>query len=194
MTLDAPTAAGFFGKLPARGDFVRAGLPRDFVDSWDGWWQRMLPGSRDRLGEGWTEAWLQAPIWRFALPPGLCGAGAVLGLWMPSVDQAGRFFPLTIAMTARSLATLLRTGGGFLDVAEAAGLAAVQNDMPPDTLAARIATAAEAPDAATAAPMPEPGAATWWTDGSPIVAAQTVSGHALPDVDAFTTMIAGLIV
>ena len=56
MTLDAPTAAGFFGKLPARGDFVRAGLPRDFIDSWDGWWQRMLPGSRDRLGEAWTEA------------------------------------------------------------------------------------------------------------------------------------------
>ena len=63
--------------------------------------------------------------------------------------------------------------------------------MPPDALAARIATAAEAPDAATAAPMPETGAETWWTDGSPMVAAQTVSGHALPDVDAFTAMVAG---
>ena len=34
--------AGLFGKLPARGDFVRENLPRDFTDSWDAWWQRGL--------------------------------------------------------------------------------------------------------------------------------------------------------
>jgi type VI secretion system protein ImpM len=34
--------AGLFGKLPARGDFVRENLPRDFTDGWDGWWQRGL--------------------------------------------------------------------------------------------------------------------------------------------------------
>ena len=28
---------GFYGKLPARGDFVRAALPRDFTDRWDAW-------------------------------------------------------------------------------------------------------------------------------------------------------------
>ena len=43
---------GFFGKLPARGDFVRAGLPRDFVDPWDAWLQRVLAGSRDAAGRG----------------------------------------------------------------------------------------------------------------------------------------------
>ena len=180
--------AGFFGKLPARGDFVRAGLPKDFVDPWDAWWQRMLSGSRDRRGEAWTEVWLQAPIWRFALPPGLCGARAVLGLWMPSVDQAGRFFPLTIAIVANQpVTTLLRAGGGFLDAAEAAGLAAVQEDLSPDNLATRIAAAAQAPGT----PTQVPDEAAWWTDGSPMVAARTVVVRTLPDVDAFTAMIAG---
>ena len=187
-----PATAGFYGKLPARGDFVRAGLPKTFIDPWDVWWQRMLPGSRDRLGEAWTEAWLQAPIWRFALPPGQCGADAVLGLWMPSVDQAGRFFPLTIAIVAaQPLPALLRSGGGFLAAAEIAGLAAVQEDMPPDTLGAQIAAAARATEAEAGPPPPEPGAAIWWTEGSPLVPAQAVSPRTLPGIDAFTAMIAG---
>ena len=38
--------AGFYGKLPARGDFVRAGLPRDFIDPWDAWLQSVIAGSR----------------------------------------------------------------------------------------------------------------------------------------------------
>ncbi len=41
---------GFFGKLPARGDFVRQGLPRSFTDTWDAWVAGALAGSRDRLG------------------------------------------------------------------------------------------------------------------------------------------------
>ena len=34
--------SGFWGKLPARGDFVRAGLPRSFVEPWDAWLQSAL--------------------------------------------------------------------------------------------------------------------------------------------------------
>src|SRR5262249_23889417 len=44
------------------------------------------------------------PIWRFALSPGLCGAGAATGVLMPSVDRVGRYFPLTIvAVLAESV-------------------------------------------------------------------------------------------
>lgn len=184
-------SAGFFGKLPARGDFVRSGLPRDFVEPWDAWWQHVIAGSRERLGEAWPDAWLQAPIWRFGLPPGLCGAAAVLGLWMPSVDRAGRYFPLTIAAVAPGRWSALgAVGGGFLDMAERAGLAALEEDLPPEALAERVGDALAAAGRATGAPADD-GQAAWWTDGGPLVPPHDVCGPALPGVAQFTAMIAG---
>ena len=88
---------GLFGKLPARGDFVRLGLPREFTGAWDEWFSDALAGSRAAMGEAWLGAWMEAPVWRFALPSLMCGPLAVLGLWLPSVDRAGRYFPLTLA-------------------------------------------------------------------------------------------------
>src|ERR1700744_3183202 len=98
--LPSNSCVGFFGKLPARGDFVREGLPRDFTDAWDAWWQRGLAAVQQRPRQEWQASWLEAPVWRFILPPGLCGRGAVLGLWLPSVDSVGRYSPLTIAAVA----------------------------------------------------------------------------------------------
>src|SRR5439155_21328721 len=66
-------AIGFCGKLPARGDFVTAGLPRRFTEAWHDWLQRVLAASRRALGEDWLAAWLEAPVLRFALSPGTCG-------------------------------------------------------------------------------------------------------------------------
>jgi len=63
--------AGLFGKLPARGDVIREDLPRDFVDAWDCWWQRGLADTQRMAREDWRAAWLEAPVWRFVLPPGL---------------------------------------------------------------------------------------------------------------------------
>ena len=88
---------GFYGKLPSRGDFVRSGLPRDFTDRWDDWLQSVMAGSRSLMGDAWLPAFLEAPVWRFALPRGLCGERAALGVMLPSVDKAGRYFPLTFA-------------------------------------------------------------------------------------------------
>ena len=36
-TVAPGTLRGFSGKVPARGDFVHAGLPRDFTDPWHDW-------------------------------------------------------------------------------------------------------------------------------------------------------------
>ncbi len=88
---------GFAGKVPARGDFVHAGLPRDFADPWHDWQSSVIAGSRAIMGETWLEAFLEAPVWRFVLPAGLCGKRAAIGLIMPSVDKVGRYFPLTFA-------------------------------------------------------------------------------------------------
>jgi type VI secretion system protein ImpM len=186
-------ALGFFGKIPARGDFVRNGLPQMFVDPWDRWLQQGIAASRAELGDEWVAAWLEAPIWSFALGPGICGSDAALGLWMPSVDRVGRHFPLTLAAIApvRDARELVRANGGFLFAAEQAGLAAVESDLGPEALAARIvAAAAAAPADPGIDPTAYPnGNALWWTEGSPRVPRCAFASDALPDEATFVKML-----
>src|SRR4029077_19417168 len=59
---------GFYIKLPARGEFVRAGVPRDFAAPWDAWLQSVIAGSRTLMGDAWLPAFLEAPVWCFPLP------------------------------------------------------------------------------------------------------------------------------
>lgn len=200
---------GFYGKIPARGDFVRARLPGGFVAAWDGWLQSVIPASRALLGEDWLPAWLEAPVWRFALDGGVCGADAVLGVWMPSVDRAGRHFPLTLAavVPGARAESLVGPGAAWLAVAERAGLDAVTDDTAPERLAAAL-DAAPAPDAAQAegasADLPScPGngrgrgedtpvvsaASRWWTGGAPRVAARALALPGLPDGSGFAAML-----
>ena len=181
--------AGFYGKLPARGDFVRVGLPRDFTDPWDGWLGPAIVGSRERMGEDWLAAFLEAPVWRFALPAGLCGGRAVLGLMLPSVDRAGRYFPLTFA-------ALFGDGGApaddpaWLDGGEAAGRAALEQDADPDAVAAMLGV----PVAADGAPASGTPHSVWWTDGAPRVQPTRFVLMGLPDASVYATMLgAGMI-
>jgi len=175
----SPAVTGFFGKLPARGDFVRAGLPEDFVAPWDGWSRAILAASRAALGEAWEPAWMNAPIWRFLLPAGACGPRAVLGVWLPSVDRVGRHFPLALCALAETVPDLAG-GGAWLAAAEAAGLAGVVEDAKPAALAAALAVpVADAPGLATG----------WWTDGSPLVAARRLAADALIPLDFAARML-----
>ena len=177
---------------PARGDFVKqtaACLHR----SLDGWMQRMVAASRAVLGEAWLPAWLEVAVWRFALSPDVCGPGAVIGLWMPSVDRVGRYFPLTLAAVAGDAdpCGLLREGGGFLAAAEHAGREALENDLPPDALAARLAAAMRIPPTdAGADPLLCPAdGALWWTEGAPLVSAGVFATRGLPDENTFVGML-----
>jgi type VI secretion system protein ImpM len=88
-------AAGLYGKLPAKRDFVAANAPRRFLEMWEPWLQASVATSRQTLGENWLPAYNSAPIWRFWLGAGICGE-AVLGAFMPSIDGVGRSFPLTV--------------------------------------------------------------------------------------------------
>lgn len=89
---------GFYGKLPAKGDFLARNLPRDYIDCWDDWLQTGMHDSRQALGEAWLQIYLTSPLWRYVLPPGVCGASAWAGVLMPSVDKVGRYFPMTAAV------------------------------------------------------------------------------------------------
>ena len=176
------TTVGFYGKLPARGDFVRAGLPRDFTDPWDDWLQGVIAGSQSLMGEAWLPAFLEAPVWRFTLPRGMCGTQAVLGLMLPSVDRAGRYFPLTFAaLSACGIAKA--SGDAWLDTCEAAGRAALEQDTPPQVVADTLGSA-ELPDAT--AGLAE---ATWWSEGSIRIGPTCLTLGCLPDAATYAAML-----
>jgi type VI secretion system protein ImpM len=93
---------GWFGKMPALGDFASRRLPEAWIDGWDGWLQHELVHSREQLGEeAWLALYMVAPVRRFWLASGLLAPGAWIGVLMPSVDSVGRQFPFTLAAPLR---------------------------------------------------------------------------------------------
>lgn len=90
---------GLYGKLPAKRDFVAISATREFLLVWEAWLQGGISGSMLKLGPGWRDAFLRAPIWRFWLGREVCGE-PVLGAFMPSLDGVGRYFPLSIFVRA----------------------------------------------------------------------------------------------
>jgi len=89
--------AGWFGKIPALGDFASRRLPPEFVEPWDDWLSEGLFEARQMLGADWSDTYLNAPVWRFALTQGVLNAHPWFGLLMPSADRVGRQYPLTFA-------------------------------------------------------------------------------------------------
>jgi type VI secretion system protein ImpM len=182
--LETGLTQGFFGKIPARGDFVRAGLPRAFIEPWDRWLELVLAGSRESLGDAWRAAWLEAAVWRFALASGIAGPTAAYGVLLPSVDAHGRYFPLTVARLGEAA-----IDPQFLAAAETAGCAAVADDLAPDELAARLLVPGVATSANASTPtIPEHGT-LWWTDGAPRRSPLTLALAGLPDAATFSAML-----
>ncbi len=138
---------------------------------------------------------MEAPVWRFALPEGMCGPIAILGLWMPSVDRVGRHFPLMFAACCPGAEPVMLAQGGtaWLNAVEEAGRDALSNDLSPDALAARVPPAPDlvhAPEAELPHGMiPRVGAGLWWTEGSPRVPAQGLVLDAMPDAATFVAML-----
>lgn len=87
---------GWWGKLPARGDFVGRGLPPRWRSDWDGWLQRGLALAAAELEGAALRARLAgfAP-WRYLALP--ARGETWCGILVPSRDRVGRVFPLTLA-------------------------------------------------------------------------------------------------
>ena len=153
----------------------------------------MIASSRAALGEAWLPAWLEAPVWRFALSPDICGPDAVIGLWMPSVDRIGRYYPLTVAAINGHAGhtTLLREANGFLEAAERAGRDALDKGLPPDELEARLISAATAPpsDPGVDLACADGKGGLWWTKGGSQMRAGALVSRALPDENTFSAMV-----
>lgn len=95
MTPD-PAPPGWYGKLPALGDFAGRRLPHGFVAAWDAWLQRGMVHSQEHLGAAWLDSFLTAPVWGFVLGARTLDTQTWAGIVLPSVDRVGRYFPLTL--------------------------------------------------------------------------------------------------
>lgn len=147
---------GFFGKLPARGDFLRANLSRDSIAALDDWLQAVMPAAAMLLGEeSWHALWDQAPAWRFHLPQGVCGPKRLGGVWLPSRDAAGRAFPLILVVEEHD------PGARILDELQRLGADAVQGGLTPDHLALELALIAPSLPIHPR-PAPSDTAGQWW--------------------------------
>jgi type VI secretion system protein ImpM len=98
-------APGWFGKLAMLGDFAHRRLPAGVVQRCDEWLSQGVASSRQQLGEAWLDAYLTAPLWAFAWAPRVIDASWWFGVLMPSVDVAGRYFPLLVACDAAGTPT-----------------------------------------------------------------------------------------
>jgi type VI secretion system protein ImpM len=141
-------AAAAFGKMPALGDFFRIRAETGFVTVWDNWLQEIMVSGRSKLGAGWDDCYMQAPLWRFALPAGMAGGQPLIGVLMPSVDRVGRKFPLTLATTLDDGGSPFRAyfaNADTLDALESLALDALGDDMTRDALDARLSDIAGRP-------------------------------------------------
>lgn len=195
--MNAAVLPGWFGKLPGMGDFAHRRLPEPFREVWDGWLQRGMARLRDRHAD-WASHYLEAPVWCFALGPGVAGDEAWIGVMMPSVDGVGRYFPFTLAVVSppgelrgEALAAAL----AWWASATRAALEGLADDLDAlrfDALLARVF----APDGRAAAPeagalaMPAAGESLWLADPS---AAQglRLTSRGLPRDEQFEALFLG---
>lgn len=182
---------GWYGKLPALGDFASRRLPPLFIEPWDRWLASGL--AEWRAGdEAWLDAFLAAPTLRFALGAGVPfeQSPGYVGVLMPSVDRVGRYFPLTV-VRARS-PDELRLPTPWLQAAEGCAVAALQGDWEAEHFDAELAQLDGRADDDNVSwiDWPEPRQAVWWCerDGEVQPSIATVG---LPRGFAFVRLLSG---
>lgn len=117
---DAPLT-GFFGKLPAAGDFVTRGLPVGFQAFWDGWAARHLAPRQGDWPPGGLRLRLQS------------GGRVAAGVVVPGADRVGRRFPLAAFVIGPALPAPPGLAD-WCDAAHVALIAAQTGGQAPDAL------------------------------------------------------------
>ncbi|RUX50226.1 type VI secretion system-associated protein TagF [Mesorhizobium sp. M4A.F.Ca.ET.020.02.1.1] len=121
---------GFYGKIPATGDFVSRRLTGDFVRVWDRWLaQHLVP----LIG---LESWPRATALHFLAGPSCFGASA--GIVVQSADRVGRQFPLSIVAQLSEVSFQLAHAEAWFAGIEETAIAAQQGGLTPDDLDAAL--------------------------------------------------------
>lgn len=198
---------GYFGKVSTHGDFVTRRLPDALVAAWDTWLQACIGASRAQLGERWLDHYLTSPVWRFAVAPGVLAPEGLGGVMMPSVDRAGRYFPLMLGATgAPPLLDWYHAQEDWFDAMEDLARASLETgftlaqfdaafdpvpgpDAAPAGAAVRLPLGADIDARIAAATLH--GHTLWWSEGSPRVEASLLLCTGMPQPSAFAAMLDG---
>ncbi len=97
-------ALGVYGKHPAFGDFLSAGLPDAVNAVVADWLDSVLPEMKALLAERWEQIYDAAPALRFWIGGDIAGAGSLAGVMLFSRDKVGRRFPLVVGAAQTNLA------------------------------------------------------------------------------------------
>ena len=116
---------GWYGKIPARGDFVSRDIEPAMLRDLDAWLQRGLQHAGEVLGAADFGARLRAlPAWRWLAWPDGPANHLWAGVLIASSDRVGRAFPFLLAqpLTRERLVQLGWTGieSGFARFTQAA--------------------------------------------------------------------------
>ena len=139
------------GKLPSHGDFVARGVHRSERHELDQWLAANMAAAREEFGDKFDTAFDSAPPWRFAWRDMAWTAGALV----PSIDSAGRRFPLLVALPQLAEDQVRPAA----EACENAASDAIAKGWSADELQGAIAV----PDAA---PQASPVQEGWWIDES----------------------------
>lgn len=123
-------STGFYGKIPATGDFVSRRLPLDFVQRWDRWLAQHLS---PLVG---SQLWPASLALRFLAGPDSFGAAA--GIVLQSKDRVGRRFPLSIVAPLPQASIELARAEMWFSGLEEVGLAAQRGDLTADEVDAAL--------------------------------------------------------
>lgn len=140
-----------FGKLPAHGDFVARGLSVEDRQRTDDWLSASLAEARMRYAAEFDDRYDRTPPWRFVHR---CTGKGCAGVLVPSVDAAGRRFPLLIGVDAIPV----ELGGRVAAHCEAMVYAAFEQRWDADGLLAALASPRTGVDAPGGGEPPD----DWW--------------------------------
>jgi type VI secretion system protein ImpM len=161
MVKPPPRRVSWWGKLPARGDFVGRGLPAHWRRDWETWLQRGLALAATTFGAAALREHLRAfAPWRYVV---LDEPGAIwCGILVPSHDRVARAYPLTLAERLPAPASPVETAARLASLLEAVA-------QGPETLEAAIAALPSRERRAfePAEPWPLAPSSLWWPLAAP---------------------------
>ncbi|TRW99620.1 type VI secretion system-associated protein TagF [Paracoccus sp. M683] len=127
---------GIYGKHPAFGDFISAGLPVLAESHMVPWWTGLLSETRDWLGDRWEPVWDASLPIRFWIGGAIWGGPHLHGVARASRDKVGRRYPLIAVAETAGSPPIVQSDQRFYRAAEAEMAAEMRSA---DDLQARLA-------------------------------------------------------
>ncbi|MDR2030969.1 MAG: type VI secretion system-associated protein TagF [Azoarcus sp.] len=87
---------GWFGKLPAVGDFAGKGIPQSMKETVHTWMSSGMAALVRTWPEEWRDAYFVSPVWHFVVNANIWDKFALTGCIAPSIDRVGRCSPLIV--------------------------------------------------------------------------------------------------